>query len=158
MNFKYELSRKNYKKLIKKTNSKYNSIYIIMTSIIYLFIVRDLLLDNFYLMLIVSLIIVLIMYLMVSFITILSTNLIVKMNEKKLGVKYGIFDCTLTKDTLTQKIDKDSYVLKLKDIVRTKKDGNAYFIYTKKIMIIFNKELFSKQEDYEKLIEKIEKR
>lgn len=158
MNFKYELSKKNYKKLIKKANSKYNSIYIIIASILYLFLVKDILLYNFWLMLVSCIIAVIIMFISITLVTNLSTNLIVKMNEKKLGVKYGTFDCTLTKESLTQKMGNDKFVLPLKDIVKTRKEGNAYFIYTKKIMIILNKELFVQESDYEKLIKKIEER
>jgi hypothetical protein len=53
MKFKYNLSRKNYEKIIRKTTSKNNIYYIILGSLFYLFFIRDLILDNFILMIII---------------------------------------------------------------------------------------------------------
>ena len=46
MKIEYELTKKEYEKIVRKVNSKYDNIYIIFASILYLIVVRDLILDN----------------------------------------------------------------------------------------------------------------
>ncbi len=157
MKFKYNLSKKNYERIVRKTNSKNNGYYVLISSIIYLFFVRDLILDNFLLMLCFYLIAVIIIYIAVELVTILTSKLLVKMNEKSLGVKYGVYNCTLTAEKFTEKLDDSEISILLKDIIKTNETQNSYEVLTSKMIVIFNKQLFEKTEDFDKAVDFIKK-
>jgi hypothetical protein len=157
MKFKYNLSRKNYEKIIRKTTSKNNIYYIILGSLFYLFFIRDLILDNFILMLIIYLIAVLIIYASVGIVSIVTSKLIVKMNEKSLGVKYGVYDCTLTKDKFVEKLEDSEISIQIRDIVKTNQDKTSFEMLTEKMIIVFNKGLFENEEDYYKAVAFVKK-
>lgn len=157
MKFKYNLSKKNYERIVRKTNSKNNGYYVLISSIIYLFFVRDLILDNFLLMLCFYLIAVIIIYIAVELVTILTSKLLVKMNENSLGVKYGVYNCTLTAEKFTEKLDDSEISILLKDIIKTNETQNSYEVLTSKMIVIFNKQLFEKTEDFDKAVDFIKK-
>lgn len=153
MKFKYNLSKKNYEKIVRRTNSKNNVYYVLISSLVYLFFVRNLILDNFLLMLCFYLIAVIIIYIAVELVTILTSKLLVKMNEKSLGIKYGTYNCSLTKEKFTEKLDETEISILLKDIVKTKQTESNYEVLTSKMIVVFNKQLFEKTEDYDKVVE-----
>jgi len=153
MKFNYNLSKKNYEKIVRKTNSKNNVYYVLISSIVYLFFVRNLILDNFLLMLCFYLVAVIIIYIAVELVTIVTSKLLVKMNEKSLGIKYGTYKCSLTKEKFTEKLDDTEISILLKDIIKTKQTVSNYEILTSKMIVVFNKQLFEKTEDYDKAVE-----
>jgi hypothetical protein len=153
MKFKYNLSKKNYERIVRRTNSKNNGYYVLISSLVYLYFVRDLILDNFLLMLCFYLIAVIIIYFAVELVTILTSKLLVKMNEKSLGIKYGTYDCSLTKEKFTEKLGDTEISILLKDIIKTKQTDRNYEILTSKMIVVFNKQLFEKVEDYDKVVE-----
>lgn len=153
MKFKYNLSKKNYERIVRRTNSKNNLYYVIAGSLVFLFFIRNLVLDNFLITLILYLLACLIIYGAVELVTILTSKLLVKINEKGLGVKYGTYDCTLTKDKFTEKTGDTEISIELKDIVKTIRLKNTYEVITKKMIIVFNKGLFENQEDYDKVVQ-----
>ncbi len=153
MKFKYNLSKKNYERIVRRTNSKNNGYYVLISSIVYLFFIRDLILDNFLLMLCFYLVAVIIIYGAVELVTILTSKLLVKMNEKSLGIKYGTYNCSLTTEKFTEKLDDLEISILLKDIVKTKQTTYNFEILTSKMIVVFNKQLFEKVEDYDKAVE-----
>lgn len=153
MKFKYNLSKKNYERIVRRTNSKNNGYYVLISSLVYLYFVRDLILDNFLLMFCFYLIAVIIIYFAVELVTILTSKLLVKMNEKSLGIKYGTYDCSLTKEKFTEKLGDTEISILLKDIIKTKQTDRNYEILTSKMIVVFNKQLFEKVEDYDKVVE-----
>lgn len=153
MKFKYNLSKKNYERIVRRTNSRNNGYYVLISSLVYLYFVRDLILDNFLLMLCFYLIAVIIIYFTVELVTILTSKLLVKMNEKSLGIKYGTYDCSLTKEKFTEKLEDTEISILLKDIIKTKQTDRNYEILTSKMIVVFNKQLFEKVEDYDKVVE-----
>lgn len=157
MKFNYNLSKKNYEKIVRKTNSKNNIYYVIGGSLIYLFFIRNLIMDNFVLMLCLYLISTLVIYFSVRFVTFLTSKLIVKINEKGLGVKYGTYECTLNKDKFVEKINGAEISIQIKDITKVKQTENNYEVLTNKMIIIFNRGLFEKSEDFDKVVDFINK-
>ncbi len=153
MKFKYNLSKKNYEKIVRRTNSKNNIYYVLISSLVYLYFVRNLILDNFMLMLCFYLIAVIIIYIAVELVTILTSKLLVKINEKSLGVKYGTYSCSLTTEKFTEKLDDVEISILLKDIIRTKQTKGNYEVLTSKMIVVFNKQLFEKEKDYDKVVE-----
>ncbi len=153
MKFKYNLSKKNYERIVRRTNSKNNLYYVIAGSLVFLFFIRNLVLDNFMITLILYLVACLIIYGAVELVTILTSKLLVRLNEKGLGVKYGTYECALTKEKFTEKLENTEISIELKDIVRTNKLKNTYEVMTKKMIIVFNKGLFENQDDYDKVVQ-----
>jgi len=99
------------------------------------------------------LIAVIIIYIAVELVTIFTSKLLVKMNEKSLGIKYGTYNCSLTKEKFTEKLDDSEISILLKDIIKTNQTQSSYEVLTSKMIVVFNKQLFEKVEDYEKVVE-----
>lgn len=152
MKFKYNLSKKNYEKIVRKTNSRNDMYYIIIGALVYLYFIKDLIMQNFWLMLVIYIVAVLIIYLAVKLVTFLTTKLIVKINEKSIGVKYGIYNCTLTKEKFTEKINDTEISILLKDVIKIKENKNSFEMMTKKMIIVFNRGLFDNINDYDKAV------
>ena len=155
MKIEYELTKKEYEKIVRKVNSKYDNIYIIFASILYLIVVRDLILDNIKVVFLLYIGMFALIYALLKIANLVVSKIFVPINEKKGLVKYG--NCTLK--TTTEKIIQESSDNKLeiyyKDIVKTSNDGKYYLVYTKNIILILSQSLCT-EEEYEKFVNIVE--
>lgn len=154
MNFKYNLSKSDYKKIIYEKNSKTNFIYMVVMSIMFLIITVDFLIDNTLLILIFYIIYTIIMLIILFVLNKILTNLIVKLNEKNLKIKYGTYECKLKDNTLNQQIDDFNFNISLNDIRKIKYNKNMVIIYPKSklVSLIFKKELFLDEKQFDKFV------
>lgn len=153
MKFKYNLSKKDYKKIIYEKNAQINVIYLIAMSLFFLIITSGLLLDNTLVVFIAYIIYIALMILILFILNKALTNLIVKLNEKNLGIKYGIYDCKLDKNKIVEEIDSIKYEINFDDIKKIVYQKNTLVIYSKSkpISLIFKKGLFEDETKFNEL-------
>ena len=153
MKFKYNLSKDDYKKIIYEKNAQINIIYLIAMSVFFLIITSGLLLDNTLVIFITYLIYIAVMVLILFILNKVLTNLIVKLNEKNLGVKYGVYNCKLEKNNIIEELDDIKYEIKFDDIKKIKFQKNTVIIYSKSkpISLIFKKGLFEDETKFDEL-------
>lgn len=160
MNFKYNLSKKNYKKIIYENNSKTNLIYIILMALFYLIITAKLLLYNTLVVFIGYAIYMIIILLILFILNKIFTNVVVKLNEKNLNIKYGVYECKLDDDGINEQIDDFQYTIKFDDIRKIKSKKNALIIYLKNrsMALVFKKDLFEEKDAFDKLEKKLKEK
>ena len=155
MKIDYELTKKEYEKIVRKVNSKYDNIYIIFASILYLIVVRDLILDNIKVVFLLYIGMFAFIYALLKIANLVISKMFAPINEKKGLVKYG--NCTLktTKEKIIQESSDNKLEIYYKDIVKTSNDGKYYLIYTKNIILILSQSLCT-EEEYEKFVNIVE--
>ena len=155
MKIEYELTKKEYEKIVRKVNSKYDNIYIIFASILYLIVVRDLILDNIKVVFLLYIGMFALIYAILKIANLVISKIFAPINEKKGLVKYG--NCTLktTKEKIIQESSDNKLEIYYKYIVKTANDGKYYLIYTKNIILILSQSLCT-EEEYEKFVNIVE--
>ena len=155
MKIEYELTKKEYEKIVRKVNSKYDNIYIIFASILYLIVVRDLILDNIKVVFLLYIGMFALIYALLKIANLVISKIFAPINEKKGLVKYG--NCTLktTKEKIIQESSDNKLEIYYKDILKTSNDGKYYLIYTKNIILILSQSLCT-EEEYEKFVNIVE--
>ncbi len=157
MKFNYTLNKKQYEKLVYKANKGKNTYLLYISLFSYLYFVRNLILDNFLLVFVFYILLLIIMYLILNSFNYLLSKVISKISGKKLNIKYGTYRCELNDEKLVEKIDDFEIVINLKDIRKTKLKNNLFLVYTDKIMLIFSKPLFEKESEFYSLIDYLKK-
>lgn len=156
MEFKYNLSRNDYKKIIQEQNAKTNIICIIFASLFFLVLSIPFLIDNTLLIFILYLIYMGILLLILFILNKVLTNIIVKLNEKNLNIKYGIYKIKVEKDKIVEELEDFKCEIKFNDIRKVKYHKNMIkiYLYSKPIALILKKDLFDDINKFEK-IEKV---
>ncbi len=154
MEFNYNLSRRDYKKMIYERNNRTTFIYIIIMSIVFLLGTINFLVDNTLLIFILYIIFCLLMVFILFILNKLITILFVKYNEKHLNIKYGIYHLKLTKDKIIETIDDVKQEIEFNNIknINYKKDSIIIYPNNKRIMVVFKKQLFEKGQEFDKLV------
>lgn len=154
MNFSYRLTKKDYKKIIYDRNRRTNLIYITVLALMFLVGVVNLVLKKPLLVFIVFLIYIVFMYLVLFVLNIVITNIIVKINEKSLGMKYGTYKCSLKNNYFIEQLDDYKLECDFNNLRKIKYRKNSVEIYPndKLIFIVFKRSLFTKEKDYDKLV------
>lgn len=160
MKFKYNLTKKDYKKILYEKNASTNVIYIVFMSLFFLIITIDFIVYNPVVIFVFYLIYILILLFILFVLNRILTNLIVKLNEKNLGVRYGTYECELKKDGLIETLDDFKCEIRFDDIRKIKYKKNTIMIYSKSkpISLIFKKGLFEKEELFDKFEQKLKEK
>lgn len=159
MNFDYKFERKDFEKFLRASNRKYNYICLLLFTIFYFAACLDLLSTNHSQILTSFGISILILFSILSILTIVFAKIMVKRNDKLIGVSYGIYHIELTNDKIIEQINEKCYEMKYDDISRISKSKKGIVIYSKdNMMFIFNKKGFLKAHNYEKCVNAILKR
>lgn len=155
MKIEYDLTKQEYEKIIRKVNSKYDNVYVIFASVLYLIIVKDLIVDNIKVIFLLYIAMIALIYVLLKIISLIISKIFAPINEKKGYVTYG--KCTLKtdKEKIVQTDKNNKIEIKYNDIVKTSNDGKYYLIYTKEIIMILSKSLCT-SEEYRKFVQIIE--
>lgn len=142
----YNITKENLKKLYLNDNKKYNIFYLILFTLIFIFLNLEVIKYNFITMLLIYIIYLIILYFVFYIINHIYVN--VKLNLNKL---YGNYKLEFNDKSISL-IDKK---INLKDIKKVKMTKNKIYIYTSHDDLIINKEFMSAN-DYNLIKEKLD--
>ncbi len=157
MKFDYQFERKDFEQYLKDSNKKYHWICLIIFTVFYFCTCFDLIAKNAVALLISYIISVLVLFSILKLVSTIFVKFLVKRNDKIMELAYGTYKIELTDTAIKEKIDDKLYELKYEDIGYVTKNKNYLIIYPKneKIMYLFIKKLFTKEETYNKCVEMI---
>lgn len=157
MKFDYPFEREDYVKFLKMMNRKSNLICIFLFTIIYFIAVFDLLKNNFLLVCIFYLVSVVVLYCVLTMISLLFANFMAKRNDKILEYAYGTYHISIDEKAIKEEIDGKKFEIQFQDIARVSASKNYFIVYPKSsgIMYIFMKSGFKTIEKYKECKEMI---
>ena len=120
MNFKFNLSKKNYNDFLNIIQSRYDSVYLIIYSLIYFYITFYIMKINFKKLLIYYIVSIIILYIIISLVKKVFRIFIIKRNKFFLGN----YDVKIDEKCIKQSIDGN-------EIVNLKKENIKKIIYRK---------------------------
>lgn len=159
MKFDYNLSKKNYQKILKKKNNLFIYFLLLLGSIVFFIINFSLIIAD-----LKSLSLIFILYLLFVFSFLKIGNIIyvktvTNFYEKILNLVYGAYKCEMNEKEITQSIGNYQLVMPYDKIKKVYFFKNAFLIKLNSngILYLFDKKGFSKISDYNKLLKKINK-
>lgn len=157
MKFDYQFERKDFEQYLKDSNKKYHYICLIIFTIFYFVTCLDLIAKNAVALFASYAISVLILFSILKLVSTIFVKFLVKRNDKLMEFAYGTYKVELTDKVIKEKIDDKSFELKYEDIGHVTKNNKYLIIYPKneKIMYLFIKKLFTKEDTYNKCVEMI---
>ena len=150
MKFDYPFEREDYVKFLRMMNRKSNFICIFLFTIIYFIAIFDLLKNNFLLVCIFYLVSIVILYCVLTMISLLFSNFMAKRNDKVLEYPYGTYHISIDKKAIKEEIGDKKFEIKFQDVARVSTSKNYFIVYPKNsgIMYIFMKSGFKTIEKY----------
>jgi membrane protein implicated in regulation of membrane protease activity len=157
MKFNYQFERKDFEEYLKDSNKKYNYACLLIFTVFYFIACFDLLTTNTLALLLSYVISVLILFSILKLVATIFIRVVVKRNDKIMEFAYGTYKVELTDTSIKEEIDGKHFEVAYKDIYHITKTSKYIVIYPKKekIMYLFIKKLFSKEETYTKCVEMI---
>lgn len=157
MKFDYTFLKKDFIFFLKESNKKYNYICLIIFTLFYFGACLDLVSTNATAVFLSYIISILILFSILKLITALFVKIMVKRNDKVLEFAYGTYKIEINSDELKETLNDKIFSLKYQDIYRVSKTDKWLILYPKdgKIMYLFLKKLFPKEENYHKCVNMI---
>lgn len=129
MTFKYNVSKKDLKKMFIKDYQKINIFYLLLTTIIFIIFTKEVMIDNVSTIIIFYLIVLFVLIMILFIINRLYASILVNVYKNN----YGIFNITIDKNHITINDDK----IELDEIKRiTIKKDRIYLTYNKNTFLI----------------------
>ena len=153
MDFNYKMSRNDLKKMYIKDYQKINMIYIVLTTITFIFITKDLFKYNLLFFLLFYIIIIIIFSLILHLFNHLYVEILLKVNDKKSNT-YGTFNVAIDKNGIISKNDSTKLIIKWNEIKNVNFNKNRIYIkYENKNRLVFiiNKDFLENKNDFEKI-------
>ncbi len=150
MKFDYPFVREDYVKFLRMMNRKSNLICLFLFTIIYFIAIFDLVKNNFLLVCIFYLVSAVVLYCVLTMISLLFANFMAKRNDKVLEYAYGIYHISIDEEAIKEEIDDKRFEIKFQDVARVSTSKNYFIVYPKNsgIMYIFMKSSFKTIEKY----------
>ena len=157
MKFDYTFLKKDFIFFLKESNKKYNYICLIIFTLFYFGACLDLVSTNATAVFLSYIISILILFSILKLITALFVKIMVKRNDKVLEFAYGTYKIEINSEELKETLNDKVFSLKYQDIYRVSKTDKWLILYPKngKVMYLFLKKLFSKEENYHKCVNMI---
>lgn len=159
MQFQYIMSRKDYQKHLEEGYARTSIFYIALFSIFYIIISFNILMHNFWVVVISYLIYVLSMMIVLYLINRLFTYIVLKMNDKLMDNSYGVFECQANDNGIIQQIKAKEYSINWVDVKKVKQTKKSILLFSKKdkSVLFFKKKLFTDNNAYDELVDLINK-
>ncbi len=157
MNFKYIKTRDDTKKGLSARNKKINLIYLIIATVIYFCLTKNIISNNFWLVIIIFIFYLLGLLFLFWLIDTLFVYVLLKINDKVTNKAYGLFECKVNKDGFVLTNGDNIFETKWDEIKRIMIKDNiiTIIIKNKKYGLVFEKQYFEKESDFDRLKEKI---
>lgn len=158
MKFEYKMDRSDLKKIMLKNYSKLNIIYLIIGIIFFIIITYKIATYNALIFLTSLIIYTLIMIGILFGISLIFVTIMLKYNDRFTDNAYGLYQISINKNKIEEKINDQKFVMNISDIKKVKiKDNTITILDGSKLAFIFNKDLFVKSKDYDKLVDYLAK-
>ncbi|MEG0825945.1 MAG: hypothetical protein RR404_00590 [Bacilli bacterium] len=160
MNFKYNITKENFKRMYNKELKNVNIFYIILASIIFFILLQDIIKYNFLFVFIIYILFITVLIFLIIFISQIYVNILIKLTNKKVSNNYGVFDVTINDTGITSKNLESKMKINWKEIKKINVTKNKIsIIYGNKTKMVFTiyKTLLEKDNNYGKILEIISK-
>lgn len=157
MKFDYQFEQKDFVAYLKEANNKYNYICLGLFTIFYFGACLDLLSTNAFSVILSYIVSVLILFTILKLITTIFVKIMVRQNNKAMGLAYGTYKIEITETGIKEDIRDQHFEVKYEDIYRISKNDKWLILYPRneKIMYLFIKKLFPKEATYQKCVNMI---
>ncbi len=154
MKFDYRFERKDFENYLKDSNKKYNYICLVVFTIFYFGACLDLFSTNAFALIVSYIISVIILFSILKLVATIFIKFVVKRNDKVMDFAYGVYKIELADTKIIEKIGDKTFEIAYQDIYHITKNDKYLILYPKedKMMYLFIKKLFSKEETYEKCV------
>jgi hypothetical protein len=157
MKFNYKFEEKDFAYYLKTVNRKYNYICLLLFTIFYFGACLDLITTNTSQVLISYVVSICILFSLLKVVTLLFAKIMILKNNKTLDFAYGTYKVEINDEMVREVLDDKTFELKYEDIYRISKNDKWLILYPKnsKIMFIFIKKAFEKEDVYQKCVHMI---
>lgn len=154
MKFDYVMKRNDLKKIIFNNYKSINLVYFVIGFILFIALTYKIATYNFWFFLLALIIYLGVLGLVLYLMDTLFTNLMLKYNDSVTKEAYGTFKVDITKNSIKETVNKQSFEMTKEEIKKIKITKNSIHVFNgTKIGFLFYKNLFKKESDFDKVVD-----
>lgn len=153
MNFSYTMNRKDLKRMYIADYQRIDKVYVILITILFIFVTYDMLKYNIQIFIILYLILLFLLLLIFHLLNHIYASFLLKINDRKKGC-YGHFEVKMDNCGITSTCDKTSLKIKWVDITQVKFLKNKIYIKYKNenhLIFLIHYDFLDDKSNFEKI-------